>query len=252
MNAEGMDFSALLADWEAKRAALDAAIASLRAAIAAGALTATVTGETSAFQATGVVRQGTNAEIPNGAFHGKTVTAAIKAYLSAVRVKQSTRDIVEALKRGGTESTSDHFDNIVYNNLKRMHTVTGEIAKHGKLWGLSEWLSPSMRPAPIQSQTKQRTGKRKRARTQARVVQRRKGHANAEAPTLPSRMEEFLGAKPNETFTPSQIASALGVNPTDINVRLKKMVDRGRIVKVGPGKYRAGKATVVKMAPTAA
>jgi DNA-binding MarR family transcriptional regulator len=60
-------------------------------------------------------------------------------------------------------------------------------------------------------------------------------------------MEEFLGAKPNEIYTPSQIASALRVNPTDINVRLKKMVDRGRIVKVSPGKYRAGKTGVVKM-----
>ena len=245
MNVEGTDVSALLANWEAKRAALDAAIASLRAAIAAGALGATMAGDVGAFQPAGsAYHQGTGGgEIPNGAFQGKTVSDAIKAYLSVVRKKQTTRDIVDALKRGGIESTSDHFDTIVYNALERMRTSSAEIAKFGKLWGLTEWLPPSMRSAAVKSQTKQRGGKPKKVAAR-RPIARSKAD---EGPTLPARIEEFLGAAPDKAFTPSQIAAALGVDPIGVNVRLKKMVTRQRITKVGPGQYRAGKTGVVKM-----
>ena len=244
MNVEGMDMSALLANWETKRAALDAAIASLRAAIAAGALGATMAGDAGAFHPAGLAypQGASGGEIPNGAFRDKTVSEAIKAYLSAVRKKQTTRDIVDALKRGGIESTSEHFDTIAYNALERMRTSSGEIAKFGKMWGLTEWLPLSMRSAAVKSRTKQRGGKPKKS------APRRPRSKPEEGPTLPARIEEFLGAAPDKAFTPSQIAAALGVDSIGVNVRLKKMVTRQRIAKVGPGQYRAGKTGVVKMA----
>jgi hypothetical protein len=234
MSAENIDFTAILANMEAKRGALDAAIASLRAAIASGALGAVSAGDLVGIPgaAVGITQGG---EIPNGAFLGKSVSEAIKLYLSIVKKKQKTRQIVEALKRGGIESKSDKFNNIVYNSLDRMRSVTGEIAKIGKEWGLKEWYHPGI-AAPVQARRNQKKSTRR--------------GTPQHASTLPSKIEALVGAAPEKTYTPSQIASALGVSAPSINVRLKRMLDRGRIVKVGPGQYRAGKTGVVKMQAT--
>jgi hypothetical protein len=247
VNAEEMDFSAVLANMEAKRAAIDLAISSLRAAITLGALGGSTTGEASVSLAGGTA-YGASTEIPNGAFHGKTVSEAIKSYLSAIKRKQTTREVIDALKRGGIESTSDHFDTIVYNALDRMRTVTGEIAKFGKLWGMTEWLPPGMR-ATVVVKSQGRSRSQKPIKSAARRNNQHRANTD-EGPTLPSRIEELLGAAPDKSFTPSQIAEALHVEAIGVNVRLKKMVDRQRIIKVGPGQYRAGKSGVVRM-PTA-
>jgi hypothetical protein len=235
MGTENVDFTAILANMEAKRAALDAAIASLRAAIAAGALGPVGAGDFIGVPILGVgVTQ--NAEIPDGAFNGKTVSEAIKLYLSIVKKKQKTRQIVDALKRGGIESKSDSFGNIVYNNLDRMRSVTGEIAKVGKEWGLAEWYHPGIRSTPSSKHNPRTAHARKQKRAGAKDVV-----------GLPSRIENLLASKPEGTYTPTEIATALGVKPIAVNVRLKRMVERGRIVKASPGHYRAGKTSVVKM-----
>lgn len=213
MNTEGIDLSALLASWEAKRAALDTAIVSVKAAMSAGALGGA--GESIALLNTGLTSTLT-ADIPDGAFNGKNIAESIKAYLTVSKRRHTTREIVDALKRGGMRSESE----------------------------------PSMRPA-LNKQAPQVPKKVSKKRSKERMARKplsaqKKGNAEHGA-GLPSRIEELLGGSPNKSFTPSQIATALSVNPVHVNVRLKKMVTRERVEKVGPGQYRAGKTAVVKM-----
>jgi len=241
MNAENIDFAALVANLEAKRAALDSAIVSLKAAIAAGAL-----GSIGSFDLSGVSLPasssfgGSGAEIPDGSFLGKTVSEAIKLYLSITKKKQTTRQIVEALKRGGIESKSDKFGNIVYNNLTRMQKVTGEIAKVNKEWGLAEWYHPGIRtPAPAQSG--RRRGRPPKQKSDPKPSQKRADQG------LPSRIETLLESIPGSSYSPTTIANALKVKPLAVNVRLRRMLARGQIVKSGPGLYSAAKMSVVKM-----
>jgi hypothetical protein len=249
MNAETMDFSVILSNMEAKRAALDAAIASLRAAMASGALggMVSVPGESTIHPPSPSNLQGnyhtSGVDIPNGAFHGKTVTEAVKAYLGTIKKKQKTRQIVEALRKGGIESSSDKFLNIVYNALSRMQNVSGEVVKVGTEWGLAEWFPPGMRaqPKPLKS----RAGTRKQ--TRAPQTKNANTVATNGHDTIPSRIEELLSTHPEKLFTPSEIAGQLNIEPIAVNVRLKRMLARGRILKEGYGQYRAGKSAVVKM-----
>jgi hypothetical protein len=243
-----MDFSAILANMESKRSALEAAINSLRAAMAAGALGVTASGEV--IPVTGIPSPSSGhhgIDIPNGAFHGKTVTEAIKAYLGTIKKKQKTRQIVEALKKGGIESSSDKFLNIVYNALSRMQTVTGEVVKVGTEWGLSEWFPPGMRAQP-KSSSAARDPKNKQKRP--RKAGGRKVVGGHEEETIPRRIEEFLISHPETVYTPSEIAAALGIDAVAVNVRLKRMVARGRVVKQGHAQYRAGKPPALKLLAT--
>lgn len=242
MSPENIDFTAILANMEAKRGALDAAIASLRAAIVSGALLGAVSGDLIGAPVTTVgITQ--NAEIPNGAFLGKTVSQAIKLYLSIVLKKQTTRQIVEALKRGGVESKSDKFGNIVYNNLTRMEKVTGEIAKVNQEWGLAEWYHPGIRTPTGHAGQAGRKGPNVKQKSVGSQVTTSKRLDEG----LPSRIKKLLESKPDSSYGPAEIASALGVKPIAVNVRLKRMLERGQITKVGLGQYRAVKTSVVKM-----
>jgi hypothetical protein len=244
VSTENTDFAAVLSNMEAKRAALDAAISSLRAAIAAGALGVVASGDFAGIPVNPSLQGG---EVPNGAFLGKTVSDAIKLLLAIVKKKQTTRQIVEALKRGGIESKSDKFGNIVYNSLTRMEKVTGEIAKLGKEWGLAEWYHPGIRnqsTPPVQSRRSTVT----KSKATKQPAPQEDHQSNVEG--LPSRIKELLDSHPNRVYGPTEIASALGVKPIAVNVRLQRMIERGLIVKDSPGKYQAAKSGVVKM-PTA-
>src|ERR1035438_6776413 len=90
--------AALLADIEAKRAALDALAAAVRAAIAAGALGAPSDlqlGSIGSAVVNATVAPAGFADLPRGAFLGKTATDAIKLYLSAIRRKQTNKEIAQ-------------------------------------------------------------------------------------------------------------------------------------------------------------
>lgn len=90
MAEEKMDYSSMLADMEAKKAALETAIASLRAALAAGALGAPGDLPVGAAASLPTAVSG---DIPTGAFLGKSIPAAIKLYLAAMRKKCTTREM---------------------------------------------------------------------------------------------------------------------------------------------------------------
>jgi len=152
------DWAVVLAGMETKAAAWLSAAKSLRAALAA---------ETGAQQAEGspavTMASGSGVSFPRGAFHRKTATEAIKIYLEAVRVKQTNKEIAQALKDGGLESTGN-FDNYITHGLFRLKK-DGIVLRFDDGWGLAEWYPESFR-ARIEEKA-EGTKKRKKRRPTA-------------------------------------------------------------------------------------
>ena len=113
-----MNYEIMLADMEAKKVTLEKAIESLKDAIAAGVL-------------------GQPGGIPTGAFLNKSIPVAIKLYLGATKKKQTGPQIAMALKKGGIESRSDNFGNVVMVTLNRLKR-SGELLCLKGGWGLCE------------------------------------------------------------------------------------------------------------------
>lgn len=142
-----IDYTAVLADLEAKRGQIDAAIAVIR----------TLVGESGAApQEDGNGDEGSqakpspatasvpprNAAIQSDTFFRLSTSAAVKKFLGMVKRPQTPRMIADALRAGGQVHATDEktaYTN-VYTALKRgqdkdfVQTRTGE-------WGLVEWYS---------------------------------------------------------------------------------------------------------------
>lgn len=132
-----LGYAEVLADMEAKRAALDAAITALRTALTLGALGQPGDAEAAALMTPGGAGGlgGSPVELPHGALLGKSLPAAIKLYLSAVKRKQTVREITTALREGGVESTSSNFENIVTGALHRLRGA-GDVLRFKDGWAL--------------------------------------------------------------------------------------------------------------------
>ena len=83
-------------------------------------------------------------ELPVGAFLNKSLPAAIRLYLSAIKKKQTTAEIAAALKEGGVESTSENFDRVVKSSLGGLK-AKGDVLRFKDGWAQAELFNPSMR-----------------------------------------------------------------------------------------------------------
>ena len=63
---------------------------------------------------------------------------AVKSYLSMVKRKQSTKQLMAALERGGYPTRSKNFYTTVFGVLNRHAKTQGEITKVGGDWALAE------------------------------------------------------------------------------------------------------------------
>lgn len=121
---QSIDYRAVLADLEARRAQLDQAIAAIRLFL-------------------GEQGDGGSAlftEVKSDTFFGLSVTDAAKKYLTIVKDPKSTQEIADALKAGGFKSTAKNFYSNVFTALSRDDTFCK--IKRGQ-WALSEW-SPGL------------------------------------------------------------------------------------------------------------
>ena len=259
-------YATILADMEARRVALDTAIAGLRAAIAAGILGAF--GELQVSPAAGNTAP-SNAgftDLPRGAFLGKTAREAIRLYLSTVRKKQTNKEIAQALQDGGLESTGN-FDKYITSALFRLKE-DGELLRFDDGWGLSEWYNEAFRTKLGVSTNKKpaKRGKAKRKKPpakkeaaprppatsasapaqQPRVEPRPVTHPAPEASTAPptgidARVMELLNISyPNGTGS-KDIATALGAQGGAVNFSLVRLVNKGIARRGDDGNYYAVK-----------
>lgn len=184
MSSESINYSAVLADMEAKRSALDAAIAGLRIYLAGN--TGGPVGQTASAVAPTAVHNG---EVPAGAFLGKSIPDAAKLYLQIVKHKATSREIAEALRRGGIESTSSKFQGIVHAVLDRARKAGGDLVKTDRShWGLAEWYPAGVRI----TQSSDKIGKKHKKRG------RPKGSGKKSLAKQQPITEPFINTNPQE------------------------------------------------------
>jgi len=239
MNADNekktLNYGTFLADLEAKRAALDQAITSIRAVMASGAL-AIKAGDSMSNMADSVSVGLYGGEVPVGAFLGKSIPEAAKLCLQIVKRKMTTREITDALTKGGIETTAKtSFAAIVHSILMRTWRSGGGIVKFGRSWGLVDWLPASMRSSSALKATAKR---RKKAVRGPKVAATTTAPDKVASGTIPKKLWAAL-SKPGAELSAQEAAESAGTKSNVAAMLLAKLVKHGSAEKTASGKYRA-------------
>jgi hypothetical protein len=255
MSTQPLDYSAFLSDLEAKKAAIEAAIASLRSVMALGALAIGQGGDLPAVAGSASSISIHNGEVPNGAFLGKSIPEAAKFYLEIIKRKQTTREIAEALQRGGMESTSRNFVGIVHAVLDRARkSPNPAIVRIGTQWGLAGWYPKGiLSGASSTPSLKERIRRAKKAKAQKTKAsaQQKLLPAIAEEPKEVSnetpaksdgafqRVAQLLQSTPIAEFSGEEVASHCGLHKQVAFMLLGRLVKDQKAEKTADGKYRS-------------
>ena len=132
--ATPINYSAVLADLEAKRAQLDSAIAAMKVLMEQ-------TG-TQAATAPPVPRIASLAEVPPNAFVGLSTSKAVRMLLEMMQRRLSVNEILQGLRAGGLKPNK--YRN-VYAIMRDREAYRADIIKVGRQWGLAEW-NPEIPP----------------------------------------------------------------------------------------------------------
>lgn len=157
------NYAVVLADLEARRASLDAAIAAVRAVMGQGPAENGSGGASGSSGEPGRSTPGETSDVRPGTFHGLSVSEAARKFLEMTKTKQRTKDIVEAIQKGGIESTADSFYSNVYTTLRRRKK---DFKRLGKYWVLVEW-NPNVSSVVEKPAKKKRKAKRLRVKAPA-------------------------------------------------------------------------------------
>ena len=258
-NENTIDYRVVLADLEAKRAALDAAITSFKAAMPAllgGHLAVRVADMAgNMVDASPLVAIGGVQEVPAGAFFKKGIVEASKLYLDLVKKKQTTKEIVAALKQGGMESTAKDFEGMVGIVLQRASkNPKSGIMKLQDTWGLAQWYPAAFRLTQEKSEQKKNGKTHKRAKKAAKSKPRKEvmGKPPATAATEPRGLEErifgVLSSNQMTAFSSAEIANSLQANAGGVALALGRMAAKNKAEKLSAGKYRAFSGKIKEMA----
>jgi hypothetical protein len=182
-------------------------------------------------------------EIPAGAFLGKSIPEAVKAYLSLVKKKQTTREISEALVKGGMETSGKgSFETIVSSALYRVRNQ-GDIVRVKGAWGLSEWWPAGIRAAGGQEKRRPRKSKKPKAKGPTSFLPPEKSISTLAAGSSPKKLSdrivEILTTHPSQEFGKEYLSKQFGVNVRVIAMVMANLVKKGVAVMSAPGTYRA-------------
>ena len=133
MSTQPIDYEAVIADLEAKKAHIDSMIAGLRAIAAMSGLGSNVPPNT---PTGGGIAPGNGGKLAPDAFLGKSIPDAAKIYLTSQRRKLSTQEIMDALEAGGLPGSKY---STVYAILRRRENQVGDIVNIKGDWALAEW-----------------------------------------------------------------------------------------------------------------
>jgi hypothetical protein len=248
--ADTIDYAAILADLEAKKASLEAAIGAVRSAIAMGAA-----GQAGDFSAASPVTSASipslhNGEVPAGAFLGKSIPDAAKLYLEIVKKKQTSKEIADGLRRGGIESTSQNFVGIVHSILDRTRkTPNGGIVKLDRsTWGLTEWYPRGI--ASTAAPTKKSKGKKRSSKKAEKkrpepstISNDLKAGAPTWTPTDGSGFKEralaLFRQNPLKEFSLEEIEKQTGATRFVLIMNMPKLVKASQVEKTASGYFRA-------------
>jgi hypothetical protein len=141
-----IDYNAVIADLEAKRGQIDAAIAVIRSLVAAGVTEGTPPTNGSEEGGGGAAsppapnRAPGQPQIQSDSFFGLSSSGAVRKYLGMMKRPQKPRAIADALRAGGQVHAVD--DKVAYSNvataLRRGEGKEFVQTRNGE-WGLAEW-----------------------------------------------------------------------------------------------------------------
>lgn len=126
-----IDYEAVLADLEAKKAAIEYAIEGVRVALGLGTVA--------------VLQKPTSskpimaADIAPDAFFQMSIGDAVKKYLAMVKGPRGMKEILDALERGGMVHRSKNFYTTVHASLARREEQQGDLVRVKRKWALAEW-----------------------------------------------------------------------------------------------------------------
>lgn len=231
---------------------LDAKIEALRAlresyvkALTLGAM-ADAGGDVSTLStAAGAFTGGVPMELPRGAFLGKTLPAAIKLYLSAVKRKVTVKEIATALKEGGVETTSANFENPITSAVNRLK-ANGEVLRFNDGWALAEFYPEALRnrlakdskPAPKKKAKAKKSAQSKATKNEVKAVAK----PEAIQPGLDQRITAYLQTRGQEFTTAKELMDQLKCGPNHFRLIMGKLVKHGKVEKNEAGNFRLKKA----------
>jgi hypothetical protein len=226
-----LDYAAFLADLEAKKAVLERAIASVRAVMNGGALAVSVGDSMSMTDGLSVSVMPAG-EVPRGAFLGKSIPEAAKLYLAIVKSKQTSRDIAEALLKGGIESRSKTFSTQVHSILDRASKGGSGIVKLDKShWGLVDWYPAGVRAGLSQE-------KRGKRRVSKRMPKREKKEQPASGLGPQATIINLL--KGGGFISAKDISQHTGIKLQTTHLLLAKLLAAKKLEKSVEGGYKLG------------
>ncbi len=232
-----LDYNAVLADLEARKAALEHAIASLKVIMRSGVLIGKFV-DSMPPMADNVAVGIHGGDVPVGAFLGKSIPEAAKLCLQIVKRKLTSREIAEFLKKGGIETTAKNFPTQVHSILTRAtKSHTSPILKLDRsYWGLADWYPTGLRSS---GNADKRVEKRGRKRRRGRLAKLEDGPKLLSGPSPTSRIVQVLKSKPGAEFSPQDVAAPANVSPQVAALTLGRLVAAKQAEKTSSGKYRA-------------
>jgi hypothetical protein len=244
MSTETTDLAGILAKFEAMKAALEQSIAGLRNMIALGG------GQIGDMQAAGgvsvpgLLSSGSDMSVPAGAFFGKSIPEATELYLAIVKGKRTSKDITEALKKGGVESKTKNFLQNVHSALDRARkTGNSNLVKLDRsTWGLKQWY-----PAGIgvgasggkRNQKKKGTRKTKASGSPALAA------TEGQTKKANERALDFLRSGKKTEYGLMDVGGHLGMGMQGARLILGKLVKAGKVEKTASQAYRIAQPKLV-------
>jgi hypothetical protein len=229
MNGE-MNYETILTWLEAKKAALDQAIAGVRTLMGL---------EQQPGSAVGPALRVASAEgVQPGLFLSLSITDATKKYLNLIKQSQTTAEICEALKRGGLHSTAKNYFANVYTILVRQEKQVGDIVRVDKKWGLVEWFPNYRKRGPKDKDAPREEPKGESAKPHGAKPQSRKAPGSG----LQDQAKQAL-TDAGKPMRATEIAAALATKRGPVNVRSLEAAlsflttHDGGVRRVSPGLY---------------
>jgi hypothetical protein len=188
---------------------------------------------------------GGDGSVPAGAFLGKSIPEAAELFLQIVKGKRTSRDIAEALKRGGMESKAQNFAQNVHSALDRARkTGNSELVKLDRsYWGLRQWYPAGIGVGATngkRSQKKKGARKARTAKSPALVTQSVGAPQKAHERAL-----EYLRSKPDSERSLAEIAAHLGMGLQGARLTLGKLKKAGKVKMTAPNMYAIGRPLLV-------
>jgi hypothetical protein len=136
---QGIDYSAVLADLEAKQAAIANAITVIRTLVSLNVQAIQIPSvATNMFP---VQSPQADTELREDSFFNMTIVEAARKYLALRKRPATTPDVIDALRRGGQQNSSAaSFHITVGSVLNRAYSQGAGIVRVARgTWGLAEW-----------------------------------------------------------------------------------------------------------------